>query len=277
MKILSKNNRPKFKTPPVIEVSATAQFSELDNKSFLTDLDKIWEELGKEKYPTIEFKNRRGKLSNSKNDMQFSIKQSDDNFDAPCVWLTSKDLYFVVQIQPNRLSVNWRKVQTDDGSDYSSYEIVWEQFLNALNALSNFTKKYCKSSLEIDFLELAYINVINFNDFGGVENIQQCIPSITYKNIPDYLGQPNTVNFLWETLADKGASKFIIQGLTGADSNTGENLLRLDFIQKGGVDFIFDNDADKIHTWFNDAHLRIVNAFKDITSKYMHTEKWGIK
>lgn len=274
---LTEQNRPKFEDPPVIEVVATAQFSPIDEKLFLLSVDKIWESVGKEAFPVMDYKNRRASLSNDNSPMRFEFVDSEDAFHFPRLWFESADRSFVIQMQSDRLSFSWRKLDNKRPSDYSSYEVVWTHFLSSLNAICGFAKNDCKSPLEVNFLELAYINVIPFSDFGGAENIHKCIPSITSENIPPYLGKSEAVNFLWDIPIDAAGAKFKIQGLTGADKNSGDRLLRLDFVQKGAVDLTFDKDSKEIHNWFDEAHLRIVNAFKDMTSEYMHKEIWRIK
>lgn len=276
---LNIKDSPKFENPPVIEVAITAQFTELDNKSFLTDIDKIWDKLGKENYPEIHFKNRKAKLSDRNKQVHFALVDSEDDFEFPRMWFESADECFVIQMQPDRLSVNWRRLEkklNKESSDYSSFETVWKHFSNALDIFSNFSKAYCKSSLNINFLELSYINVIPFSDFGGAAKINNCIPALSLENTPSYLGVPQSVNFLWEMPIDNDCSKFFIQGLTHSSKKTGEKLLRLDLTEKGAVDLNFDNDSKGIHNWFADAHLRIVNCFKDITHVEMH-KKWRIK
>lgn len=277
MSALPSKPDPKFDNPPVVEVYATAQFSELEDKDFLLQMNSLWESIGKKEYPELLLKNKQQPLSNVHNAPQLEFIDGDSDFHYPRIWLESADKFYVIQIQADRLSFSWRKISSETEQNYPSYDVVWEKFSSVLNMLSKFSQDTCGKSLEINFLELAYINAIKFDNFGGAENIHTCIPSITSKQIPDYLGSPDTVNFLWETPTTDKNVKFRIQGLTGADRSTGEKLLRLDLTQRGAVDFVFDKDSQKIHTWFEKAHSRIVHTFKDITSNSMHVEKWGIQ
>lgn len=277
MSSLSEENRPKFNNPPVVEVSATAQFSDLEPSTLMLGISEIWQKIGKTAYPEILIKNKRGRLSHEVKELRFEFMSSEDDFVCPRYWFVSSDKSFVVQIQTDRISVNWRKTEESKDADYSSYEAVWERFAGVMLVMSAFSEEQLGCTLDINFMELSYTNIIPFRDFGGAAEIDKCIPSITSKYIPDYLGKADAVNFLWDTAIDGGISKFRVQGLTALDNKTGENLLRLDYSQRGAVDLAFDKETDKIHNWFNEAHLRIVNAFKDMGSDYMKANVWGIR
>lgn len=124
MSTLTEQNRPKFEDPPVIEVVATAQFSPIDEKLFLLSVDKIWESVGKEAFPVMDYKNRRASLSNENSPMRFEFVDSEDAFHFPRLWFESADRSFVIQMQSDRLSFSWRKLDNKRPSDYSSYEVV---------------------------------------------------------------------------------------------------------------------------------------------------------
>lgn len=269
--------RPKFKKPPVIEVVATVQFSEIDPKDFFLNIDRIWEKIGKEAFPTLDYKNKRHSLSNEATGLKFEFVGDDGAFQFPRLWIESVDRSFVIQLQSDRLSFSWRKLNDVESSDYSSYEIVWKNFSYILDTLSDFAKAISGKSIEINFMELAYINIIPFSDFGGATKIERCFPSVNPQNFPAYVGIVDGVSFAYEAPIEELGAKFKVQGVTVSDPKSGDRLIRLDLVQRGAADFIFDKHSKEIHTWFDEAHLRIVNTFKDITSEYMHTEIWEIK
>lgn len=270
-------SRPKFDNPPVIEVMATVQFSELNKLKFMTYIKEIWNCFSEEEYPIIEYKNSFPSLTNKTENLHFSMSDGDKFDFTPRIWFESKDRQYVIQLQNDRLSLSWRMVDIHAKSTYSKYELIWERFFKLLSSFSDFANNRCSSKLELNFLELKYINLIPFSDFGGVNKIEDCIPSISLSKTPKYLGKPSTVNFSWTSAIDISSSNFKIQGVTIADKNSGDPLLRLDLIQSGKSDIIFDKDSKKIHNWYEDAHLRIINAFKDITSSTLHSDKWKIK
>lgn len=274
---LSRKNRPKFSNPPVVEVVAIAQFSELNEKAFFLNVGKLWDKLGKESFPYLEYKNKAPSLSHESGGVHLELIKGESDFQFPRIWLESEDKGFVMQIQSDRLSLSWRELDRESLSSYSSYERVWASFSNSMRQLSAFAEEHCGSALEVNFLHLAYINVIPFSDFGGAENIHKCIPSVSSENIPSYLGTSEAINFLWDIPIKQNGSRFKIQGVTGADNNTGDRLLRLDLLQRGVVGISLDEEFAAMQSWFDEAHLNIVNTFQDVTSDYMHKEKWGIE
>lgn len=272
MNKLTEKNSPKFDNPPVIEVIALAQFSPIDEKYLLLNVAKIWDVFGRDNFPIIDYKNSYLRPSNNN---QPKIKFfNEDQFQFPRIWLESSDRRFVMQVQSDRLSISWRRLNDSGKSDYGCYDDIWKKFLKALQIISQLASQ---NQLEINFLELCYINLIPFDDFGGADNINNCIPAMKSKVMPGYLGEIETVNFEWETpTIQQTGTKFKIQGLTGTDKNTGDRLLKLSLSQKGAVDIVFGDDTQKINDWFDDAHLKIVYTFKDITSDFMH-KKWSIR
>jgi len=268
--------RPKFSNPPVIEVAATIQFSDLGGNALLLSLSEFWKILGEGNYPVVELKQPRMKLSDQAGSVQFALINENDGYAAPRVWFLSEDQTRLVQLQSDRLVFNWRQLDRSNPS-YSSYEIVWKNFQQAMQALTQFSAKYLDKKIEADFVELLYINLIPFSDFGGAANIEACIPSMSFSKMPKaYLAEPNAVNFMWDIPIEEARSTLRIQGLTGPDVVTGEPMLRMDLLQRGAISAVFDKDETKIHNWFDDAHYRIVNTFKSMTGSEMH-KQWGLQ
>lgn len=262
--------RPKFKNPPVIEVAASIQFADLEGSKILANLEYFWTKLGKDQYPIIEFKQPKSKMSDNQAGFSFAVVNDHDDYPPPRIWFASEDKQRLVQLQPDRLSFNWRKLEPENAC-YSSYEIVWNNFHASLTALAAFAKDKLGKSIESDLLELLYINMVPFSDFGGMANIERLLPSISYSKFPTtFLDTPNVLNFVWDIPSNDGKSSLKVQGLTASNLVTGEPFLRLDLQQRGAVAAVFDNKAEEIHNWFDEAHLRIVNTFKEITGPEMH-------
>jgi uncharacterized protein (TIGR04255 family) len=71
-------------------------------------------------------------------------------------WFTTEDEVYVVQLQPDRLVLNWRK----RGDSYPRFEPILERFIDALLKFWSFLKSENLNPTPINQVELSYVNWI---------------------------------------------------------------------------------------------------------------------
>lgn len=262
-----------FKNPPVIEVSATVQFADLPQDWALTNLEKVRAAVGVNDYPKIEFKPPLGKLVPLQipNELSFKLS-SDQEFEFPRIWLMSEDETHLIQIQNDRLSFNWRKLPESSNADYSKFDLVWKKFKDGCVGLDNLIKQEVGQHLQVQAIELAYLNSIPFKAFGGVEKIDTCMKHFISHSDAELIGVPTQINFLWEFNLQGTILK--AQGLTIKDPNTGDQVLRFDLVTRKFSPSPIKVDSSEFEDWFDIAHDRIIDSFVSLTADTMH-EKWG--
>jgi uncharacterized protein (TIGR04255 family) len=130
---------PDYEKPPVIEVVFGVQFKKLNNLS-TPHIGKFWECLGIDNYPDFQ---EMPELSHiiEKED---SLQSPDSNVEyfqvppLPRLFFIDSDKDHIVQIQRDRLLVNWRKLTQDQ--EYPKYASLLPRFCETLDIFKEFVK-----------------------------------------------------------------------------------------------------------------------------------------
>ena len=80
----------------------------------------------------------------------------------PRLWMVNDNDTRLIQVQPDRLVVNWRKVGGDDV--YPRYEAIREQFTAVVDKFSAFLAEQELDELRVNQCEITYINHIPVSD-----------------------------------------------------------------------------------------------------------------
>src|SRR5438094_524681 len=111
---------PSYKHPPVIEVSFGAIFKELQGIQ-ARHLGQFWVE-HKDEYPTSEDQSPLLDIADLE-EQRLVLMQMPPLRRMMCY---SQDKQYVLQVQSNRLHLNWRKIKAQD--EYPRYGAVYRQF-----------------------------------------------------------------------------------------------------------------------------------------------------
>lgn len=192
----------------------------------------------------------------------------------PRVWFLSGDGRFVVQIQEDRVTLNWRKTP---GSDYPRYPSIRERFVRVLQRVVEGTGAAQETNIGFDFCELAYVNELTWGDPDssthppGEEGLTtlQAMPS------PDFLPPPDDSRWAgsWAIRSDPSSEKegtLVVvaePSIRGAD-NRHVYLLTMTGSMPGegvGISGALQR-IDAAHEW-------IVRGFEDLTTERLH-DQW---
>src|SRR5262249_22742105 len=85
-------------------------------------------------------------------------------FPPPRLWFLNQDGSRVVQIQQDRVVVNWRKINPSDR--YPRYQNLRQAMTGALDHLNDFLRAGEGSTLVVDQVELTYVNQLSAGQLG---------------------------------------------------------------------------------------------------------------
>lgn len=258
---------PDYNNPPVSEVAIAVQFADLHGfpAPYLGDL---WTAFGRDDFPIVQNQQVLPPMSGSTKENVISLV--DPSCEIPRVWFLSKDGAELIQFQQDRLVFNWRKMK--DGK-YPRFECVIQKFEHVLIALQKFADDH-KKQLVYDTLELTYVNVIPFEDFGGAENIGNCLKDAVWQKEHGFLPQPSKYNGLWEFEFPDLNGRMFAHAYSAQQITDGKPVLRFDIIVRAQYAPPFDKDIKSMLQWYGAAREHIVLGFNDLTTSVMH-EKWG--
>lgn len=174
---------------------------------------------------------------------------------------------FLIQLQPNRILHNWRKIH--DSDEYPRYGIAYSKFLNAWAALKGFASSARLSEPLPEFFELAYINHI-FKE--GAK-----FPRDVWEFLAFYDQTPRAVvandssalamHFEWPLPNQWGVLTFDLRhGVRPGDER---EVLLIELNTRGKV----SRDGPRMDEWFDAAHHAIVDTFDRLTTGFAH-ELW---
>jgi uncharacterized protein (TIGR04255 family) len=259
---------PEFEDPPVIEVALTAQFRSLPGMQGvkLGPLRELWSD----QYPKVEEQPPLPYMAEGEAPggplLLFNLGSPAVRF-----WFLSDDGTELVQLQHDRLSVNWRELGS--GKAYPRFPTMRQMFADRFTDLTNFVAVEGLGQLHITQLELTYINAITVDpsDMGKLERILS-----TWQAVPSHhLGAPQQVrtemSFQVKDLG-AGAARFWVQvgpGQRGAGVPATLFSLLIRGVPAG-------EGLKEALTFLDDAHQHVVRSFTELTTSEMHAN-WRLR
>lgn len=153
---------PKFSRPPVTEVALAAYFLPLDGFTHL-DLGLL-REAWRAKYPEVEEQPELApvglEVEGYDEALQFPMFGFDNRPRWPRSWFLNAERDRLVQLQRDRLIVNWRR--TDSDTLYPHYDEIKPAFTEALSDLNAFVVRTTGATLTPTQYEVAYVNQVGF-------------------------------------------------------------------------------------------------------------------
>lgn len=162
-------NLPEFSDPPINEVVLGVQFAPPPDQK-TSDAFEVWNlfrlELPKiQEQPPLppQFETFGSMPSQQGINIQFGTGSAPGRF-----WFISEDENHLVQFQTDRFLQNWRKRK--DSDSYPRFEHIYASFRSKLESLRKFYEDQRDHRLEINQVEVTYINIIQvdgFEEFGN--------------------------------------------------------------------------------------------------------------
>ena len=267
---------PEFDRPPVTEVALSVQFEPLATWRAV-HAGLYWGEI-KDKYPLSEthpalpsaIERFDGVFPQQTQSINLSMNIFGDA-DIARFWFLTQDKTRLIQIQRDRLVINWRKVIGNETYPRYSNEIR-PRLLEEWTRFSAFTQKQNLGDLKILQCEVTYINDIPQGE--GWTTLPEALALFSPwwgRGTDGWLPIPEAVNVAgsFRLPDDLGRLHFATQSLLRARDQKQVVQFRLAGRGKPSGD-----DVDSIAAWMDLAREWVVRGFSDITSSTAHT-LWG--
>lgn len=152
-----------FKNAPVVEVAASVQFAPLKQLN-LTNLVLLWNEF-RSRYPRLEFHPPLVRLPEGlRAAAPFELIVGHQGTQPSRLWFIAEPPTALVQVQRDRVVVNWRKLDTDE--PYRRYHSLVEKLRAELLVMERFLEANRIGHLEPDYIELTYVNHVAMGSNG---------------------------------------------------------------------------------------------------------------
>jgi uncharacterized protein (TIGR04255 family) len=200
---VSSDPLPEYDHPPVIEVAVGVEFLPVDELDIvaLVNLHNVWSD----HHPKIRLQPELPSASRFASQLPVVF-----NTGVPPVrlWSLSDDENFLVQVQADRMVMNWRRI-SDAG--YPHYANIVEQFQARWSELVGYLNRMGASAPTPTVAEVTYVNSIHFNASAGPVQIltfdrdvdglwpTAALSIQRVSPIPVELGQPGTLRLAANT------------------------------------------------------------------------------
>jgi uncharacterized protein (TIGR04255 family) len=198
----------------------------------------------------------------------------------PRTWFVTSDGHFLIQAQPDRIAINWRRLGGD--VPYPRYAEVRRRASELIAALREAVESVGAQDVPVDFLELSYFNevVVPETKPGAAHpNLARFLRIIDWTSDQAFLGAPedSQLQARWrippELLPDgANVGRLYVAVLPGLSAATQTPVYLMNLVARivppigTSVDSSLDI-ADVGHDW-------IVRGFADLTTDEIH-EQWG--
>lgn len=184
------------------------------------------------------------------------------------LWFESPDGSHLLQFQPDRLLLNWRR--HSKGSSYPHFEAIAQLFNDELCRLSTLYRDKLNTELKVNQCEVSYVNILQASGDGGLNSM--------FESLRWHVSDGNAVDTLsanWSEVLRRTDNtryaRLLHELQTVMNLQTAHRALRFALTFRGrpesdtiaaAMDFLFDG------------RRHIVRRFTEMTTREMH-EQWG--
>lgn len=189
------------------------------------------------------------------------------------VWMWSDDHDWLIQLQPDRFLINWKRNKSHD--PYPNFDRIFDTFRKYLNQFESYIAEFTEGELEHVQYELTYVNQIDVDTgLEGVSVFDVHVDHLRSDKDARFLGRPFAFRWLdVYTLPDEwGALRVTTQHVASEDRRPVG--VRVELSAKG---FPSSSGAEAnagLDKWFDKAHEWVVQGFSDITNRHLQNLKW---
>jgi uncharacterized protein (TIGR04255 family) len=252
--------RPHFARPPVIEVACGVQFEELEQwrtthyGQFGTAIRDAYPET--EDHPPLA--RVRLEAPTTFGPLWVSLPP------LRRVFFISPPGNFLIQLQPNRLLHNWRKVA--EGDEYPRFDAAFEKFAWTWEQFNRYLSVAGLPRPKAEIWELTYINHIVGEDARFPQKMWDYLGF--YGTHPEATTSKEASSMAMQIAwpIPDGMGTLLLDVKHGNRVNDQKEVLVLEFTVRGPA----SDDPTDMNTWFGVAHHAIVNSFEKLTTARAH-------
>ena len=268
---------PEYEEPPVVEVAISLQFKGLESLR-TPQFGLLWNVLRAEKYSRIE---EHGELEQTFEEFEerpgpkasVRVQTFDDGPPPPRIWFLNEAQNELIQVQRDRLIVNWRRGANSE--PYPRYPHIIKRFRSALATFVEFAASEKVGELVPTQCEVTYVNHmpsglgwLKHGDLGKVVTPWENRYSDEFLRAPEDVGFKARYRMDDETGRAIGRLHVLLQPAFSAAN--GQPIFVLNLTGRGSP---APADLEGIFRMFDHEHEWIVRGFTSITTKHMH-ELW---
>jgi uncharacterized protein (TIGR04255 family) len=249
-----------FKRPPIGEVSFGLSFIPL-NAFKAAHYGAFWDLIRKD-YPDCDDKPQVF-------DLPGPPPLTAEWFPLPRVWYLHRDRNFLIQLQPNKIWLNWRRL--NDAEDYPRFEALLPIFRDAVGQFSDFVSDSNIGTVSATSGELSYVNQIPigeiWHDYSDVGKFMEDVRWVGGRKT-----LPNPTGIAWRADFNVGSDRLSVNLTSGKEAVGAQRpMYVLEIRASSANDTAFTrNDFE----WFNKANKLIVEAFCELTTAKAQSEYW---
>jgi uncharacterized protein (TIGR04255 family) len=260
----------RFNKPPVVEVVCGVQFDEIPGWS-TGHYGLLWERF-RDDYPTSEdhpplepFRFREG---DGRGEQTFLGTMPPMRR----VWLVGKPLSFVIQMQPDRFLLNWRRATEED--TYPTFEGTFARFRAAWMRFTSAVAEFHLPAPRPTGFELTYVDHIV--DLSGDVDGTYPIALKKYLNIslpPAIVAGSKrvSIDLKFASQLPENLGRFSVSIRTGKRKTDKADVLLLEMTARGPADSNADSNMEH---WFHSARRNVRDTFMRLTTEKAH-DLWG--
>jgi uncharacterized protein (TIGR04255 family) len=251
---------PHFRKPPVVEVVCGVQFSSAAEWQ-TTHFGSFWESMRGE-YPEFEDHPPLEKLRIGGEPSLPEIRALPP---LRRVFFIQPPGNFLMQLQPDRILHNWRKITESD--QYPRFEAAYPRFVSSWQKLKAFTASANLPEPLPDAFELTYINHIGRAGAKFPRDVWDFLAfyETTPKAVIAKESSAMAMHFGWPLPDEAGILTFDLKhGVRASDEN---EVLLIELNARGKA----TTGGRSMDEWFGIAHRAIVNTFDALTTEAAHT------
>ena len=260
-------NLPEYGNPPVTEVVIGIQFDTID--AFTVVHPGLYWQSIRDRYPKVNIQPPLSSVLEIFGDQKPIIEakiQLSPIPPLPRCWFLDDSQNRLVQLQPDRLLHNWKKVTGQE--EYPRYETIREEFKKLWNDFSKFMEFEKLGQLKTNQWEITYVNYINQNDgWTTMHDLSNLFHCWSGKSSEDYLPVPENVTFNVTYAFPEKFGRLHISLEPRIKKPEGFPLLRFTLTARGRLE---SSDTDIIFNSLDLGHEWIVRGFTDFTTSQAH-------
>lgn len=261
---------PSFKSPPINEVVLNVQYDAIE-KFNITTYGLIWEKF-KSDFPNVEqqmplepqFEKIGGRHAPG-DFLRFKIGQI--SMPLPRAWFISGNNQEIIQIQPDRFIMNWRRINGDAYPRYDGH--MRDGFLKNLELLDNFYQENGLGKLQPNQCEISYINHIDVS--GTHENLSKIFTGWSNQydlfDIADIEHIDLNINHIIKNEAGEFLGRLNIRIMPAFKETDDSPIFLMELTVRGRP---LGNDLKDVINFMDLGREKIVRAFTKITTSEMH-------
>lgn len=267
--MISSDSSPNYSSPPVTEVILGVQFTEaVVDLNVLASFSLSVKDTHKKRQQQPPLPRQTLAPSGPPPPITFEIE---NQFPFPRTWFLNEDESEIVQVQGDRLVLNWRRM-TPESAPYPSFAEISKKFAKHFFALSSAIGESGGPSVVVDFCEVTYVNQIKTD--SGSPRLGDILKTVAEPDL-EFLPQGTDSHFSTRFEIGPAENQQVVGSLActcvpGLAPDGGSAFL----LTLSGQVLPPSATEDGMWTAVEIGHKWVVDGFHDITTPEMH-KVWG--